>query len=203
MQIVKQQFQRVVILLTLFVTVILSTTVLAGEQQPKLKPDEGKALLIVYRPSFVGGAYQTFLFDVVGDIAKPLAWIRRAKKTAIQVEPGEHVFMIASINLDFMKAHLEANKTYYAIVKPRYMSGFPIFPIKAAERTTPEFAKWNEAKLVGPNLDDAIDYAEMMTKELEEDPESFDQWRRNKWKQWNTKTKEEKQNLTLQPSDGE
>jgi len=82
-------------------------------------PQPEKAMVVFMRPSGVGFAIQSSVFEV-RDARPSLAGILAAKtKVAYHVDPGQHTFMVIGENADFMTADLLPNRTYYAYVSPR------------------------------------------------------------------------------------
>jgi len=111
-------------------------------------PEEGKAMVVSMRPSTLGFAIQSSVFEVVGDNPLLVGIVAAKKKGSYEVEPGEHLFMVVGESADFMSGELEANKTYYALVTPRmgvWKARFSLKPVHASELDTAEFNKWLEA----------------------------------------------------------
>lgn len=82
-------------------------------------PEKGKSLIVFMRPSSIGYAIQSSVFEVKGDDVHLAGIVAAKKKVAYQVEPGKHLFMVVGESADFMSAELEKDKTYYALVTPR------------------------------------------------------------------------------------
>lgn len=82
-------------------------------------PEEGKALLVFLRPSSIGYAIQSSVFEIKEEKPSLVGIVAAKKKVAYQVEPGKHLFMVVGESGDFMSAELEANRTYYALINPR------------------------------------------------------------------------------------
>jgi hypothetical protein len=163
----------------------------------------GKAQLIFMRSSFVGSAIQASIFDVSSGEPSFIGIISNGTKLAHTTSPGKKTFMVVSESADFMKAELAANKTYYGMVTPRmgvWKARFSLYPIK--EEPDSKFTtSSNEFKNWVKN-----------TKLVNNTPES-EQWARDNstdirvkyieyWAKWQTKTLDEKRQLTLIPSDG-
>jgi len=72
--------------------------------------EEGKAKIVFMRPSSLGFAIQSSVFEIKADKPALVGIVAAKKKVAYQVEPGEHLFMVAGESADFMSAELEANK---------------------------------------------------------------------------------------------
>lgn len=115
------------------------------------RPDQGKALVIFMRPSQLG-----FLINsVVYDDEKFIGMVPYQSKLAYMAEPGEHRFMVVSEAADFMKAELEAGKTYYALVTPRmgvWRARFSLAPVTGDQIDDGGMQVWlRETKFVKNN----------------------------------------------------
>ena len=121
------------------------------QQAPQL--ESGKAMLVIMRPSYSGGAIASSVYDITGDQTKLIGVLGPKDKIAYQVEPGQHRFMVVAENADFMEATLDAGKTYYAVVRARpgvWKARFSLLPIHATSGDQynlqdPEFQKWKAA----------------------------------------------------------
>src|SRR5262245_27980378 len=83
-------------------------------------PQPGKAMVVFMRPSGMGFAIQSSVFEVKEEVRPELAGIVAAKtKIAYQVDPGQRLFMVIGESADFITADLVAGRTYYAYVAPR------------------------------------------------------------------------------------
>jgi len=83
-------------------------------------PEKGKAVIVFMRPSGVGFAIQSSVFEVKDNKTASLAGIVAAKtKVAYRLDPGKHLFMVVGESADFMTADVLPDKTYYAFVTPR------------------------------------------------------------------------------------
>lgn len=121
------------------------------QQAPQL--ESGKAMLVIMRPSYYGGAIASSVYDISGEQTKLIGVLGPKDKIAYQVEPGPHRFMVVAENADFMEATLDAGKTYFAVVRARpgvWKARFSMLPIRAASSDqynlqNPEFQEWNTA----------------------------------------------------------
>jgi hypothetical protein len=105
---------------------------------PPPAPEPGKALVIFMRPSGLGFAIQSSVFEVQENNPVPaLIGIVAAKtKVAYRANPGKYTFMTIGENADFMTAELLAGKTYYVRVEPRmgmWKARFGLEPIAQKE----------------------------------------------------------------------
>jgi hypothetical protein len=74
------------------------------------KPEDGKGLVVFYRPSkFVGGAIG---FKVRED-GKELGKLRNGNWFAVQVAPGEHAYDVHGEKHDVTNIEVEAGETYF------------------------------------------------------------------------------------------
>lgn len=116
-------------------------------------PAPGKALVVFMRPSSFGGAIQSSVYDTHDSADEFIGIVSSKDKIGYQAEPGDHLFMIIAENADFMIAHLDAGKTYYALIKPRmgvWKARFSLIPIHndaGAQYSThsEDFADWLSA----------------------------------------------------------
>lgn len=116
-------------------------------------PEKDKAMVIFMRPSSMGYAIQSSVFEMQNLTPKLVGIVAAKKKVVYQVDAGEHLFMVVGESADFMSATLEANKTYYALVTPRmgmWKARFSLKPITKEQFGTAEFNEWfNDCEWVG------------------------------------------------------
>jgi len=114
------------------------------------EPTRDKALIVFLRPSLFGGGVQATVYDITGNSETFIGILSGQTKAAHLTEPGEKLFMVVGENADFMKATLEAGKTYYALVSPRvgvWKARFSLLPVRkdttSKYRTeSDEFKEW-------------------------------------------------------------
>jgi hypothetical protein len=82
------------------------------------KPD--KALVVFMRPSSLGFAVQSSVFDVTDGSPVFVAIVSALTKVAHYAEPGERRYMVIGESADFMAANLDSGKVYYSLVTPRF-----------------------------------------------------------------------------------
>lgn len=116
-------------------------------------PEKGKAVVVFMRPSGMGFAIQSSVFEVKGDNITLAGIVAAKTKVAYRVAPGKHLFMVIGEGADYMSADLLPNKTYYAYVTPRmgvWKARFSLEPKHKQELNTPELnsalddCKWVE-----------------------------------------------------------
>lgn len=122
-----------------------------------------KALVVFMRPSSMGGAVQSSVYDTRTTGDDVFAGVVSSKsKVAYLAEPGEHLFMVVSENADFLAANLEAGKRYHVLVAPRmgvWKARFSLLPIRNdanAENSlqSGDFSDWDESTswmTIGPD----------------------------------------------------
>lgn len=109
------------------------------------EPEEGKSMIIFMRPSSLGFAVQSSVFEINENYPSLVGIVAAQAKVSYMVEPGEYLFMAIGESADFMSAELEANKTYFALVTPRmgaWKARFSLKPIHADELNTTQFQEW-------------------------------------------------------------
>ena len=116
-------------------------------------PAGGKAMVVFMRPSGLGFAIQSSVFEAKDGSSTLVGIVAAQAKVAYQVDPGKHLFMVVGESADFMGADLLPNKTYYALVTPRmglWKARFSLKPVHQHELDTAEFkqsldsCKWVE-----------------------------------------------------------
>ena len=117
----------------------------ASPENTDVKPDGSKAVLVLLRPSFVGGAIQSTVFEIKDGNPVLVGPVAPKAKLAYRVEPGEHLFMVISENADFMSADFIAGKTYYALVTPRmgmWKARFSLLPMHQDDLSAEKFKSY-------------------------------------------------------------
>lgn len=118
-------------------------------------PQSGKSQVIFMRPSGIGYAVQSSVFEIRNNQPSIVGIVAAKTKVAYEVEPGEHLFMVVGESADFMSATLEADKTYYALVTPRmgwWKARFSLKPVRAGEWDSDQFKTWfDDCQLVEPS----------------------------------------------------
>lgn len=136
----------------LFGLLVLMTV--AGCASPKMtrvapppevtSPSSDKAVVVFLRPSDFGGAIQSSVFDMTAD-DKLVGIVSANTMVAYETAPGDRMFMVIGESADFMRAHLDPGKTYYALVRPRvgvWKARFSFRPIRGNELDGKEFKNW-------------------------------------------------------------
>ena len=187
---------------------VLLLILLTGCASTKMKPvpeaqapyvlAPGETQVVFMRPSFLGGAVQSSVFAVESDGDELVGIVSAGTKVRYVTKPGEHLFMVIGESADFMRAYLEADKTYYALVTPRmgfWKARFSLKPVHKDELDTETFKDWDESTDFVLNT------------------EQSQQWARDNWDsiqskkaeylhEWAAKSPAEKNEVTLRVGDG-
>lgn len=115
-------------------------------------PHKGKSKIVFMRPSSMGYAIQSSVFEINNNRPSIVGIVAAKKKVSYELEPGKHLFMVVGESADFMSATLEANKIYYALVTPRmglWKARFSLKPVHSSELNSEKFNTWlNDCQLV-------------------------------------------------------
>lgn len=143
-------------------------------------PEPGHALLVFMRPSGLGFAIQSVVFDATSDEPKMIGIVSAKTKIAYQADPGEHRIMVVSESADFMDATLLEGKTYYALVTPRmgvWRARFSLRPVPKAEIGSKQFNEWIESSRWVENTEKSSEWArENMSSVKEKQAENITEW---------------------------
>jgi hypothetical protein len=110
-------------------------------------PTADKALLVFMRPSGLGFAVQSSVFDVTKGDPEFVAIVSAKKKVAYEIPPGTYRFMLIGEHADFMDATVAAGKTYYAVVgvgMGMWKARFYFEPVKEAQLESSDLKGWLE-----------------------------------------------------------
>jgi hypothetical protein len=173
----------------------------AQQQAPQL--EAGKAMLVIMRPSYYGGAIAASVYDITGDQTVLIGVLGPKDKIAYQVAPGAHRFMVVAENADFMEATLDAGKTYHAVVRARpgvWKARFSLLPIHATSADQynlqdPEFQKWEAAS-------EWVERTERADAWFAEHQASIEEKRSDYLAKWDRMAPNDKAELILNAGDG-
>ena len=166
-------------------------------------PDPSKAQVVFMRDSFVGSAINASLFEVTENGNEFIGIMANGTKVSREVEPGEHTFMVVSEAADFMRADLEAGKTYYAMVTPRmgaWKARFSFQPLQKEgdskfTTSSKEFGDWVAGTKLVENSQQSLLWAENNAASVNKKKEAY-------YTKWQTKDPEEIDRQTLKATDG-
>ena len=105
------------------------------EKTVAVKPEPGKAMVVFMRPSGLGYAVQSSVFEVKDNQALLVGIVAAKTKVAHQATPGKHLFMAIGESADYMEADLLPDRTYYVQVSPRmglWKARFSLDPVSGA-----------------------------------------------------------------------
>jgi hypothetical protein len=114
---------------------------ISGER-PAPTPLPDKAMVVFMRPSGMGFAIQSTVYEVKGTEVELIGIVAAKTKVAYQVDPGKHLFMAVGESADFMDAELQAGRTYYVNVAPRmgmWKARFALDPVRREQLDGGEF----------------------------------------------------------------
>jgi len=157
-------------------------------------PDKGKALIVFQRPSKLGYAIQSSVFEIVDDEPEILGVIAAKKKMAYQADPGEHLFMVVSESADFMSAEVEADKVYYVLVAPRmgaWKARFSLGPILGKDVDGPKNQEWLKSCEWVEKTSSADEWASKNMADIKEKHKAY-------YEKWMSKPEADRPRLTLE-----
>lgn len=161
-----------------------------------IKPRQDESVVVFMRPSGLGFAIQSSVFEIKNDAPTLVGIVAAKSKVAHRVPAGKYLYMVVGENTDFMEADLAPNKTYYAYISPRmgmWKARFILEPKRSSDLDTAEFnSDYNECRLVettaGSNAWMADNLSSILAK------------RNEYYKDWQKQAAEERQQLF--PQDG-
>ncbi len=173
-----------------------SATMVKSERELTPKPDQ--ALIVFMRASTMGFAISSSLFDVSTSETKFIGVFKSKVKIGYDVAPGEHTLMVVSESADFLKATVEAGKTYYVLITPRMGFGkarFTLQPLRQSDLAGPDFPKWDSATDLVENTPETEEWARSNAPDIEA--------KRARWyPAWSALPADKLDEMTLRPEDG-
>ena len=175
----------------------------AAQQQPPAV-EAGKAMLVIMRPSFYGGAIAASVYDITGGQTRLIGVLGPKDKIAYPVDAGAHRFMVVAENADFMEATLDAGKTYYAVVRARpgvWKARVSLLPIRATSADQynvqgAEFKEWNDKS-------EWVERTERADAWFAEHGASIEEKKRDYLEKWDRMAANDKAELILHAEDGQ
>lgn len=134
-------------------------------------PAPDKALLVFMRPSGLGFAVQSTVFDITDGSPVFLGIVSAKTKIAHQAIPGKRRYMVIGESADFMDATLDPSKVYYALVTPRmglWKARFSLRPVRGSDLQSEEFAGWYKDTRWVENLETASGWASSNMESIRE-----------------------------------
>jgi hypothetical protein len=169
-----------------------------AEPGTRYSPREDKALIIFMRPSMLGLAAQSSVFELVGEDNEFIAIVPAKHKVAQYVDPGEHMFMVVGERADFLRALVDPGKTYYVLVAPRpgsWKARFSLRPVRGADIGSEEVQAWLNGCTYLVSTDEARRWSVEHSK-------SVAAKRALHLPKWHSKSQESRDEATLRASDG-
>lgn len=182
--------------LTMLIVSLFSVTVSATARAQQ--PDQSMATIVFMRPSIFGAAIKSSVFDITSGKNEVIGILPAKKKISYRVDPGNYFFMVIGENADFMRAELEAGKTYYCLVQVRmgaWKARFSLVPIRNMELDGEEFLKWQKKTKQIENRDQARAWSAKHAQSIEHKREKY-------LPKWEEKSAAEKADYTLRKEDG-
>lgn len=169
-----------------------------------LKIDPAHAKIVFIRNSFLLSPMDAVLFHVVDNSAELLGYSNNGTQIEALIAPGYHVFMVTTNggygSSEFMRANVEAGKTYYVIVTPN--TGVYHFFLHPVERRSDAKFQWDSNQ-----VDNLIkDTSPVVLKEKTIKLENNKEWKMSiigeRYIKWQTKPQFEIDSVTIRPEDG-
>lgn len=159
-----------------------------------VKPRQDEAVVVFMRPSGLGFAIQSSVYEIKNDAPSLVGIVAAKTKVAQRVPAGKHLYMVIGENADFMTADLAPNKTYYAYVSPRmgmWKARFVLEPKTSTDLAATDFKNdYNECRLVETTDESQAWMAENLN--------SIKSKRAEYYKDWLQKPAEERLQLRLE-----
>lgn len=165
--------------------------------------ESGKAMLVLMRPSYYGGAVAASVYDVTGGEIRFIGVLGPKDNIAHQVGPGARRFMVVAENADFMEATLEAGKTYHAVVRARpgvWKARFSLIPMQSESNDqynlqSADFKQWIAASEWVESTPRALAWFEENRASIEDKHKSY-------LVKWDAMLPADKAELTMGTEDG-
>lgn len=160
-----------------------------------------KANVVFMRSSIVAGAIGVELFEVINGDLKFIGQLPSGHKIVYETTPGEKVFMAYGTAADFMRANVEAGKTYYSIVRPNWgTGGFAPTPVRT-NLSEPHNIKSPEFTSMVSSTD-RIEANEDAPSWFKENKARYQEIYKEYWARWLRKSEDEKGQRTINLEDG-
>ena len=144
------------------------------------RPDNHQSVVIFLRPPSDYPQYQVSVFELTPTEDKLVGIVSDQTKVAYVTAPGEHAFMAIGQHASFLKARLDAGKTYFVLLKPYLEVGKPdyaLMPMRSNDLVADTFKKSLENCAYVENTRSAYDWAQHNAKSIESK-------KRTSWSKW-------------------
>ncbi|MCX5691056.1 MAG: hypothetical protein NTV94_14930 [Planctomycetota bacterium] len=175
-----------------------SSGMVKATEAQAISPTADSAIVIFLRPSVVGGGVQSVVYDTTHEKSELVGIVSSGSKVAFKTTRGEHSFMVVSESADFMRATLDANKTYYALVTPRmgaFRARFSLRPVTSEDIEKGRLAGWERSCVLYENAQGSRDWAV-------NNAASVEKRRAENYPRWLKKSAAKLEEVTLHASDG-
>jgi len=160
------------------------------------KPESNEAMVVFMRPSTFKNDFGSSVFDITENREDLVGIVPAKKKVVYKTNPGEHMFMVIGETADFMRANLQAGKTYYALVTP-HMGGwkarFALRPVSKKELNSKRLNSWLSSCKIVENTKDSFEWVKQNAPSIQSKKQEF-------LTEWNARP--EKAKPMLNPDDG-
>jgi hypothetical protein len=174
----------------------------SADQNLPAPPADAAQIVFLEPINKIQGLFPVGLFEIQGDQRKLLAISGHHSKTVVNLAPGHHTLMANQSGMiaHFLDADVEAGKRYYVLLRFIYAHGFQLRPIRTAgpsdyALTSKDYPSWNANTHFVESTPEGVLYFETTIKE------AIDKSQAKGWAEWQTKTAEERAELTLTPQD--
>lgn len=160
------------------------------------RPDNHQAVVIFIRPPAEYPGNHASVFELTPTEDKLVGILSERTKVAYVTSPGEHTFMALGYRANFLKARLDAGKTYYVLLKPYFEAVKPdhtLMPVKGKDLTADRFKKSVEDCAYVEKTPSSHDWAQ-------HNAQSIEAKKRISWPKWESMPEVEKP--ALAPEDG-
>ncbi|NKB61666.1 MAG: hypothetical protein GKR95_12835 [Gammaproteobacteria bacterium] len=163
-------------------------------------PSDDSAVVVFMRSSFIMGGVSMNLFEKSDGELSFVGTMADKSKIAHRTKPGKKVFMTHIQDVDFMPAEVEANKTYYVIIRPIWPSRFAPTPLKTDGTTKfntddDRFLKWKDGT-------QRYELAESADAWFSENKAAYEAIYDAGWEEFQSLSPEKQAERVLTPSDG-
>jgi len=136
------------------------------------RPESQQSLVIFVRLPTEYLQYHSSVFDLTPTEDKLVGILSDRTKVAYLTTPGEHTFMLVVMghSSDFMKARLEAGKTYYVLLSPNKEIRRPpvtFAPVKGKDLHSEGVTKWVEGSAYLENTPASYDWAKTTASSIQ------------------------------------
>ena len=187
---------RLILLLSALLAGCASGVAMTPSEPPT--PRGGDSIVVFMRPSHLGRALVSSVYDVSGPETRFVGVLNFGDKLAMPFKPGNYTFMVIGESADFMQATVDGGKTYYAVVTPRYgvvTARFSFRPVRSTEVDGSQFAAWTAATRYVTNSPQTEAWARDNAKDVNSKRNEY-------WPQWNSKPVSQRMSQTLNAEDG-